>query len=378
MKTGLPHSTPCPPHVYVHVPFCGRRCSYCDFSIAVRRQIPVARFIDAIKAELATRGVGSAVSGVGSIYFGGGTPSKLGAGLSELTNLISTRAGVPASSIGEITVECNPEDLSVGVVASWRDAGINRVSLGVQSFDDAVLAWMHRTHTAADARRSVEFLVAGGMENFSLDLIFALPDGLARNWRADLDAALEMRPKHLSLYGLTVEPHTPLGRWTEGGRAAVADEEKYEAEFLEADRVLRAAGFVHYEVSNYALPGFEAVHNSAYWSGAEYLGLGPSAHGFDGETRRWNQREYTRWLDLVESGRDPVEGDETLWPAELEAERIYLGLRTSQGLRATDEEFARAARWIESGWATRDGDRLILTPLGWLRLDSLAAALVAG
>ncbi|MBM3908533.1 MAG: radical SAM family heme chaperone HemW [Gemmatimonadetes bacterium] len=373
---GPRHLPPCPPHVYVHVPFCARRCAYCDFSIAVRREVPASRFIDAIKAEVVTRAIGPAVSGVGSIYFGGGTPSKLGPEIANLTELISTTAGVSASSIGEITVEANPEDISVGVVASWRDAGVNRVSLGVQTFDPAVLSWMHRTHTVEQVAEAVQILVGSGLDNISLDLIFALPDSLGRDWRRDLDRALELAPKHVSLYGLTVEPHTPLSRWTERGRLSGASEERYEAEFLEADRVLGAAGFLHYEVSNYALSGFEAQHNSAYWAEAEYLGLGPSAHGFDGETRRWNQREYARWLERVEAGQDPMEGEETLWPAERAAERIYLGLRTAKGLRATEEEFARARGWIDQGWARRERDRLVLTPLGWLRLDSLAAGLI--
>ena len=374
---GPRHLTPCPPHVYVHVPFCARRCSYCDFSIAVRREVPVTRFIDAIQAELVTRAVGPAVSGVGSIYFGGGTPSKLGPGIADLTRLISTTAGVPATSVGEITVEANPEDITVGVVASWLDAGVNRVSLGVQTFDPSVLAWMHRTHTVEQVAEAVRILVGEGVENVSVDLIFALPESLGRDWRRDLDQAIQLTPKHVSLYGLTVEPHTPLSRWADRGRLSGASEERYEAEFLEADRVLGDAGFVHYEVSNYAQPGFEAQHNSAYWAEAEYLGLGLSAHGFDGETRRWNQREYARWLERVEAGQDPMEGEETLWPAERGAERIYLGLRTVKGLRATEEEFARAERWISEGWARREGDRLVLTPLGWLRLDALAGSLIA-
>jgi oxygen-independent coproporphyrinogen-3 oxidase len=159
---------------------------------------------------------------------------------------------------------------------------------------------------------------------------------------------------------------------------AGASEERFEAEFLEADRALEAAGFVHYEVSNYAKPGSESRHNSAYWTGASYLGVGPSAHGYDGETRRWNAREYVRWLELVERGEDPMEGDETLWPAEVEAERVFLGLRTSQGLAATEEEFKHAVPWISAGWARREGNRLVLTPLGWLRMDSLVTSLVAG
>jgi len=237
---------------------------------------------------------------------------------------------------------------------------------------------MHRTHSVQQVREAVKILDGEGISRISLDLIFALPDSLDRDWSRDLETAVSLEPGHLSVYGLTVEPHTPLGRWTSAGRVPGVSEARFETEFLEADRRLGAAGYLHYEVSNYARAGDHSRHNSAYWNGASYLGVGPSAHGFDGETRRWNTREYTRWLDLVEAGKDPIEGDETLWPAEIAAERVYLGLRTTEGLRATEIELHRAAPWIAEGWARREGDRLRLTPQGWLRMDSLAAALAAG
>jgi oxygen-independent coproporphyrinogen-3 oxidase len=368
---------PSPSHVYVHVPFCARRCSYCDFAIAVRREIPVAQFVDAITAEVAARRIGPAVGPVGSLYLGGGTPSKLGVGVGEITKLISTTAGVPATELGEVTVEANPEDITPSVVGSWLEAGVNRVSLGVQSFDNSVLAWMHRTHDAAQVLAAVKILGGEGMTNFSIDLIFSVPESLGRDWSRDLDLALSIEPGHLSVYGLTVEQHTPLGRWTTRGLTAESPEERYEAEFLEANRRLVGAGYLHYEVSNYAKPGREAVHNSSYWTGVPYLGLGPSAHGYDGRRRRWNVREYARWTELVTAGIDPIEGDELLGPAQVAAERVYLGLRTSAGLTVTEDEFHRAARWLEEGWAERRGNRLVLTPVGWLRLDALAVALTA-
>ena len=368
---------PSPSHVYVHVPFCARRCSYCDFAIAVRREIPVAQFVNAITAEVAARRIGPAVGPVGSLYLGGGTPSKLGVGVGEITKLISTTAGVSATELGEVTVEANPEDITPSVVGAWLEAGVNRVSLGVQSFDNSVLAWMHRTHDAAQVLAAVKILGGEGMTNFSIDLIFSVPESLGRDWSRDLDLALSIEPGHLSVYGLTVEQHTPLGRWTARGLTAESPEERYEAEFLEANRRLVGAGYLHYEVSNYAKPGREAVHNSSYWTGVPYLGLGPSAHGYDGRRRRWNVREFARWTELVTAAIDPIEGDELLGPAQVAAERVYLGLRTSAGLTVTEDEFHRAARWLEEGWAERRGNRLVLTPVGWLRLDALAVALTA-
>jgi oxygen-independent coproporphyrinogen III oxidase len=368
---------PSPSHVYVHVPFCARRCSYCDFAIAVRREIPVAQFVNAITAEVAIRRIGPAAGLVRSLYLGGGTPSKLGVGIGQITKLISTTADVSATELGEVTVEANPEDITPSVVRAWLKAGVNRVSLGVQSFDNSVLAWMHRTHDAAQVLAAVKILGGEGMTNFSIDLIFSVPESLGRDWSRDLDLALSIEPGHLSVYGLTVEQHTPLGRWTARGLTAESPEERYEAEFLEANRRLLGAGYLHYEVSNYAKPGLEAVHNSAYWTGVPYLGLGPSAHGYDGRRRRWNVREYARWTELVTAGIDPIDGDELLGPAQVAAERVYLGLRTSAGLAVTEDEFRRAARWLDEGWAERRGNRLVLTPVGWLRLDALAVALTA-
>ncbi len=326
---------------------------------------------------MVTRRIGRSSGPLDSLYFGGGTPSKLGGGIGKITKLISTVAGLQVSELGEVTVEANPEDISPSVVAAWMEAGVNRVSLGVQSFDDSVLSWMHRTHNAAQVMAAVRILGGEGISNFSVDLIFSVPETLHRDWSRDLDLALALEPGHLSVYGLTIEPHTPLGRWTARGEATESPEDRYEAEFLEADRRLVAAGFMHYEVSNYAKPGWEAVHNSSYWRGVPYLGLGPSAHGFDGERRRWNAREYARWCELVAAGTDPIEGDEVIGPGQRAAERVYLGLRTTAGLECGEEEFQRASRWIAEGWAERVDDRLVLTPRGWLRLDALAVALAA-
>jgi len=324
---------------------------------------------------MVTRGIGPADGPIASVYLGGGTPSKLGVGVTDITNLISTFSGLSHAELGEVTVEANPEDISAELVRAWRAGGVNRVSLGVQSFDDGVLAWMHRSHDARRVASAVEILDSEGIERVSLDLIFAVPESLNRNWERDLDMALALEPGHLSVYGLTIEPHTPVGRWTARGQATESPDERYEAEFLEAGRRLGAAGFVQYEVSNYALPGQESVHNSAYWTGVPYLGLGPSAHGFDGSRRRWNAREYARWMAVVEGGADPMEGDELLGPDERAAERVYLGLRTSSGLVATDDDFRIAVRWVEMGWARRVRDRLVLTPEGWLRMDALATNL---
>lgn len=364
-----------PRHVYLHVPFCARRCSYCDFSIAVRRDVPVDEYLAALERELAIRFADRQPSEVDTIYLGGGTPSRLGgAGVARAVALV--QRWFPLARGGELTVEANPEDVTSSAVEAWAGAGVNRLSLGAQSFDSGVLEWMHRTHDAGAAERSVAVARAGGIDDLSLDLIFALPAQLERDFRADVERLLALEPSHVSLYGLTVEPSTPLGRWVARGTAVERTEEGYEAEYLVAHELLAGAGFDHYEVSNYARPGRRARHNSAYWSGAPYVGLGPAAHGFDGEVRRWNARAYRDWLDRVAAGRDPVEGEEPLTPDNRVAEEVYLGLRSDRGLALVLHDRDVVRPWEVAGWVTvGDDGRLRCTPLGWLRLDAIAAAL---
>ena len=361
--------------MYVHVPFCARRCAYCDFSIAVRRDVPVDEYLAALDAELNTRFGASASGEVDSIYFGGGTPSRLGGeGLARALALVERR--FPRAPGAEITAEANPEDVSVQAVESWRAAGINRLSLGSQSFDDRVLTWMHRTHDARAIGDAVHVARAAGFDNLSLDLIFSLPDALGRDFEGDVSKLLSLSPDHVSLYGLTVEPSTPLGRWVERGTAVERPEEGYESDFLAAHRLFAAAGFEHYEVSNYARPGRRARHNSAYWSGVPYVGLGPAAHGFDGEVRRWNRRAYAAWRDAALRGTDPMDGSERLTADNRVAESVYLGLRTDRGLAIAHDDERVIAPWLEAGWVRMGVDgRLRCTPAGWLRLDSIAAAL---
>jgi oxygen-independent coproporphyrinogen-3 oxidase len=364
-------------HLYVHVPFCVRRCTYCDFSIAVRKRIPAREYVDVILKEAR----GSDVEKLETIYFGGGTPSLLPpeAIAHLLRGLLAdpgpvARGGPAARGDREVTLEANPEDVTPDRARAWRAAGINRVSLGAQSFDDHVLKWMHRSHDAARIGAAVHALRGMGIENISLDLIFALPDELQRDWERDLDMALALRPTHLSLYGLTVEPRTPLDRWISRGATHAPDEERYADEYLIAHRRLTADSYQFYEVSNASLPGFRSQHNSAYWSGKAYVGLGPAAHSFDGRTRRWNLRAWEAYRRALAEGRSTVESEETLTQEQRELETIYLGLRTAEGLPIT--AFARlrlpltAPGWIE----IRDG-RLKCTPEGWLRLDSLVSEL---
>ena len=363
-------------HLYIHVPFCGRRCSYCDFAIAVRREAPAAEFIDAVLREWDVRRQHPAWGDsprVASVYFGGGTPSRLRP--SAIARLIERIASdQPLDNGVEITLEANPEDVSPTSAAGWRAAGVNRLSLGAQSFDDQALAWMHRTHGATAVPAAVESARAAGFDNVSLDLIFALPAALERDWDRDLAQALALAPEHLSLYGLTTEPQTPLARWTERGLVRAADDERYAAEYLAAHAALTAAGYEHYEVSNAARPGRRSRHNSGYWNGAAYVGLGPSAHSCAAGERWWNVRQWSAYQRAVMSGTDWVAGRESPDPEGGRLEILYLGLRTAEGVRGDAVPPVTAQQWIANGWAESGAGRLRLTVEGWLRLDALVAA----
>lgn len=363
-------------HLYVHVPFCARRCAYCDFAIAVRREIPSRAYVDAVVAEWRRwqpHPVWVEAGDVATVYFGGGTPSRLEpSGIARLLDEIArSRTIVPAA---EVTLEANPDDVSPAAAVAWRAAGVNRISLGAQTFDPSALRWMHRTHDADQVGPAVEAIREAGIGDVSLDLIFGLPASLERDWERDLDAAFALAPDHLSLYGLTVEDHTPLARWTARGEVNPVDEDRYAAEFLAACRALAAEGYEHYEVSNAARPGHRARHNSAYWRRTPFLGLGPSAHSAFGRVRQWNIREWSAYERASAEGRETVAGTETLSDDAIALEEVYLGLRTSDGLTAERLAAETLAAWTDAGWAETVAGRVRLTPEGWLRLDALVAS----
>jgi oxygen-independent coproporphyrinogen-3 oxidase len=353
-------------HLYVHIPFCSRRCSYCDFSIAVRQRVPGGAYVEAVRGEL--RLTGDHPTALRTLYFGGGTPSHLPVGaLEELVRTLVPKA----SSELEFTLEANPEDVSREAALVWRRIGVTRISLGAQSFDDRALRWMHRVHGAAETRAAVGTLRDAGFSNVSLDLIFGLPSELDRDWRRDLEGALTLEPTHLSLYGLTVEARTPLARWVSRGATRAPDDERYADEYLLAHDVLGRAGFEFYEVSNAARGAHRSQHNSAYWSGQAYVGLGPAAHSFDGGVRRWNIAAWEAYRRAVGRGTRPVAGEEHLTPTLQELERRYLALRTIGGLEASAVPADQRARWRAAGWITPASDRVRCTAEGWLRLDAL-------
>jgi oxygen-independent coproporphyrinogen-3 oxidase len=277
-----------------------------------------------------------------------------------------------------VTLEANPEDVTGETARAWVSAGVNRVSLGGQSFDPRALEWMRRSHDPGGTRQAVRLLREAGVRSVSLDLIFGLPDELAADFSASLEAALALEPDHLSVYGLTAEPRTPYSRLLARNAVRAAPDERYVEEFLLAHDRLTSAGYDHYEVSNYARPGHASRHNRAYWVGAEYAGLGPSAHRFRPGERRWNVAAWAAYQQALDGGRDPTEGREALTEEQAWLERVYLSLRTADGLEVEKHRLVAApliSRATAMGWLAERGGRLAATPAGWLRLDELTRVL---
>ena len=366
--------------VYVHAPFCARRCFYCDFAVSVRRAGGAEEWLEALRGEVALlerEGLFELADALDTLYVGGGTPSLLGPdAMSGLADVLG-RERLGATGF-EWTAEANPESLTPDVAASWCAAGVNRISLGLQTFHEPALRWMGRLHGSEGPVAAVRAARDAGIGNVSVDLIFGLPASLGRSWDEDLGRALDLGVPHVSLYGLTVEYGTPLGRAVREGRETPVDEEQYRGEFLRAAEVLVGAGYEHYEVSNFALPGFRSRHNAVYWHGGPYLGLGNGAHAYAPPVRRWNHRDWTEYRESVGAGASPEAEREHLTAQATRLERVWLGLRTSEGVaigslpRRAD---ALLGRWVAAGLAARAGDAIRLTTEGWLLLDELTVDL---
>lgn len=325
--------------VYIHIPFCKRLCAYCDFYKSVRLSY-LEEVVAAMHRELSERRGYLRDQRIETLYFGGGTPSLLSveqlAGLKRRVEEL-----FDCSHLGEVTLEANPDDLTRPYLEGLRKAGFNRLSIGVQSFDDEELRWMNRRHTAQRAEEAVREARAAGFENLTLDLIFGVPGFGEEVLRRNLERVLALEPEHISAYHLTIEPDTALGRKEARGELCAVEESISEREYALVHETLTRAGYDHYEISNYARPGFRARHNSAYWQGREYLGIGPAAHSFDGRSRRWS-------LDTVESY---ASGGEFRFEQELLTERDRLNeylmthLRTAEGIsfREMGEQFGPEA-----------------------------------
>lgn len=316
--------------IYIHVPFCQGRCIYCDFYSTTEGEEWKSRYVDALLAELRMRRDELPLARVHSIYIGGGTPSQLPArALAGILNEVCRL--FPVDSDAEVTVEANPDDVTPEWLAALSHTPVNRLSMGVQSFDDALLRLIRRRHTAQQAVCAVEQAARHGISNVSIDLIYGLPTQTMEQWQADVRQALALDVQHLSAYSLSYEEGTPLWRMLEQGRIEEADEELSLCMYEHLIDSTRAAGFTHYEISNFCRPGRHSQHNSAYWHGVPYLGFGPGAHSYDGmRTRRWNLSDLKGYVQAA--GSMPPHQSEVLTDDELYDETVMTRLRTSEGL----------------------------------------------
>jgi len=334
--------------LYLHVPFCVRKCAYCDFASRPIADGGVERYLSALERELALRPADFAPS---TVYIGGGTPTALpDDALARALALV--RAAIAPERVVEWTCEANPGTLTASKARILRAAGVNRISLGAQSFDDARLRHIGRIHTAAEIREAVAVARGEGFANLSLDLMYGLPGESCSDWQRDLDEAIALQPEHISLYALAIEDGTPFARERDAGRLAEADEEEFRAQYERARATLAAAGYGQYEISNFARPGRECRHNLLYWSGGEYLGFGPAAHSHWRGARRGNFQGLEDWAAAVSKawkadGRDGApppgpasaierEFEERLDPEAKARETLVFGLRRLSGWRRSE------------------------------------------
>ncbi|MGH2682934.1 MAG: radical SAM family heme chaperone HemW [Actinomycetota bacterium] len=360
--------------LYVHVPFCLTRCGYCDFNAYAGMSHLGPAYAEALRREADL--LAKAWDGVRfvSIYLGGGTPTTLPPeSLGDLVAAFRDRFDVAEDA--EVTCEANPDTVDRSYLERLRAVGISRLSMGVQSFDPAVLASLGRIHSAGSARRAFADARAAGFGDVNLDFIYGALGETPESWNATLEEAIDLRPDHLSCYALTVEPGTPLGQRVGAGRIPAPDPD-LQADLYEAscDR-LTAAGFEHYEVSNWARPGHESRHNLGYWEGRPYLGLGAGAHSYREGRRWWNVRLPQRYLDEVAAGRLPVEGEEHPDPEQAGLERVLLSIRLARGIPESWVPAAVAQAYVAGGLARRQGGRFALTDRGMLLANDLVLAL---
>lgn len=348
--------------LYIHIPFCKAKCAYCDFYSLAQSEERMDAYVSALTASLRSAAPNAAEHTVDTVYFGGGTPSLLGA--KRLVSLLSTVADSFAVAPGaEITFEANPESArDVSTLRTLRNAGFNRVSLGMQSADDKELRAIGRIHGARDTEEAVAAARAAGFDNLSLDLIYGLPGQTQEQWRHSLAAAMALAPEHLSCYGLKVEPGTPL--YARRDSVSLPDDDAQAELYLSAVESLAANGWAQYEISNFARPGHESRHNLKYWELGEYLGFGPGAHSDFGGRRFAVARDLNAFL----AGKAAYSESSAISPREREAERVMLGLRLTRGLAASGLTGAESVlrECAAHGLAEHKGGYWRLTPQGFL------------
>lgn len=369
--------------IYIHIPFCKKACHYCDFHFSTS---PVYKdqMVQALHAEIILKKDYTGTEQIETIYFGGGTPSLLSA--AELGMLISEITEYyPVSSSAEITLEANPDDLNPQKVKELKQTLINRFSIGIQSFFEEDLKWMNRAHTATEAQSSIKRVQDAGFENITADLIYGYPLLSNEKWKYNIRELIELQIPHISSYSMTVEPATALASFINKGKQKQMDENQSAQQFEILMDELEGAGFDHYEISNFAKPGRHSRHNSNYWEGVNYIGIGPSAHSFNGESRQWNVADNMKYIQALQANKIPSE-IEHLTIENRVNEYIMTAVRTSKGIdlglisQRFNSDYSALIKQnlepiLDKGWATISGQTATLTKEGKLFADHIASEL---
>lgn len=372
--------------IYLHIPYCKKACHYCDFHFSTKTDT-VPAMVEAICTELEQRKNFLDDSPLETIYFGGGTPSVLN--LKQLSTIFETlRKLFDLSEVQEITFEANPDDLSLDYLYGLKALGINRLSIGIQSLNDGDLSFLNRNHNANSGIQAYYLAREAGFENINLDIIFSLINSQNQHLKSTIDTFLKLRPEHISAYSLTIEPNTVFGKWHQTGKLKPIIEEESERQFLDLHKAFEGAGYTHYEVSNYALKGKESVHNGNYWKGKPYLGIGPSAHSFDGINKRsWNIAQNVSYINSVKAGNTKGE-QEVLSKNQQLAEYLLTRLRTLEGIslpvlkaefdyQLTKDQVKFVEMLANDGLAIHlPSEKLNLSPRGWLLADGITERLL--
>lgn len=369
--------------IYIHIPFCKQACHYCNFHFSTSLKYK-DDLINALVKEIELTAVYEASSVIETIYFGGGTPSIIE--INDINKILdSIRRKWIIANDAEITLEANPDDINSNKLAQWKEIGINRLSVGIQSFNEEELKWMNRAHTAAESLECIDEIIFSGFQNFSIDLIYGSPLLSNEQWKRNVDMVIEKKVPHISCYALTVETKTALDKMIQLKKKEPVDAEKQAEQFLLLMQWMKEAGYEHYEISNYAIPGFRSRHNSSYWNDTNYYGFGPSAHAYDGSSRSWNIANNIQYLKSLQNNQLPKE-KEILTPTQQLNEYIMTSLRTMEGidLKRAETKFGRSKKealiqqvqkHISAGTVIEQANRIILTNEGKLFADGIAADL---
>jgi oxygen-independent coproporphyrinogen-3 oxidase len=368
--------------IYIHIPFCKQACHYCDFHFSISLAYK-GELLKALQQEIRLQKDFLNGQTIQTIYFGGGTPSLLeGEEISKLINVITDLHSV--SSGAEITLEANPDDLEPKKLNALKQTPVNRFSIGIQSFFDQDLTWMNRAHRSNEAESSVKRAQDAGFENITVDLIYGYPLLTDQKWKFNLDKVFQLQVPHASAYSMTVEPRTALASLIKNRKQAPMNEEQSSEQFMQLMEAMQGQGFEHYEISNFCKPGHYSRHNTNYWKGVKYLGIGPSAHSYDGQRRQWNIANNAKYIQAIEKKTIPAE-IEILTEENRLNEYIMTSLRTQWGLNlgqlnsiakgASDSLLKQAEAFLNKGWIDQNDQTIYLTQTGKLYADHIASEL---